>query len=65
LSVVSTAQSMSFMQSTQRLFGRSHLSLPVGLVVQFAVPHAITQVLAELPIVLHVAPAGQCEVSMH
>jgi hypothetical protein len=39
--------------------------LPVGFVVQFAVPHAVTQVLAVLPIVLHVDPVGHVVSSTH
>jgi hypothetical protein len=33
--------------------------LPVGLVVQFTVPQAVTQVLAVMPVMLHVEPIGQ------
>jgi hypothetical protein len=43
------------------LFGASQMSLPVGVIVQFAVPHATLHVL----FIPHVAPAGQCAVSTH
>jgi hypothetical protein len=49
------------MHPTQRLFGASQMLLPVGLVVQFAVPHGVEQVL----FVPQVAPAGHCALSVH
>jgi hypothetical protein len=61
LFAVSTAQSMSFWQSTQRLLGKSQMLVPVGFVVQLAVPQGRLQVL----FVPHVAPAGHCVLSMH
>jgi hypothetical protein len=59
LFVVSTAQSASFIQSTHRLLGASQMLFPVGFAVHVVVPHVVTQVLAVLPIVAHVWPAGQ------
>jgi hypothetical protein len=65
LSVVSSAQSVSAKHPTQRLLGRSQMLLPVGFVVHITVPHIIVQVLAVLPVMLHVAPIGQCALSRH
>jgi hypothetical protein len=56
----STAQSASVMQSTHRLFGASQMLLPVGVAVQVAVPHCVTQEL-----LTQVWPAAQCAVSVH
>jgi hypothetical protein len=65
LAVVSTSQSTSVRQSTQRLFGRSQMLVPVGFVVHIAVPQDVTQVLAVLPVVLHTWPVGHCASMMH
>jgi hypothetical protein len=52
--VGSTAQSASFMQSTQRLFGKSQMLLPVGVAEHVAVPHCVMQAL-----LTQVKPAAQ------
>jgi hypothetical protein len=62
---VSTSQSTSVKQSTQRLFGASQMLVPVGFVVQFTVPQGVTQVLAVLPVVLQTCPEGHWASARH